>query len=361
MSGDYAIISSHLHDTLGNTDQGKAHIFYRTGNSWARQVTLTASDGAPNDRFGISVSISGDYAIVGSYLHDTGGNSDQGKAYIYYRTGTTWSEQAILISSNGAANDYFGESVSISGDYALVGASFQGTQNKGSAYIFKRSGTSWTEQAILTASDGAQDDYFGVNTSLSGDYAVVGAGQHNTNGNSNQGKAYVFKRSGTSWAQQAMLTASDGAVDDRFGERTNISGDYIVVGAWRHNTSGQADRGKAYIYKREGTGWTQQAILVSPDGAAGDQFGSGVSISSDYAVIGANKNDSKRNDMGKVYIYKRDNSTWNFIATLTPSDGFLQDNFGSSTSISGNHIIVGSPSHPIANTRIGAIYFFKRD
>ena len=153
------------YDDIGaNINQGSAYIFTRSGTTWTQQAKLIASDGATNDWFGIGVAIAGDTAIVGSYFDDVGTNVDQGSAYVFVRSGTTWKQQARLTSADGAASDGFGLSVSISGDTAVVGAyndDIGSNADQGSAYVFTRSGTNWTQQAKLTAADGAAVDWFG--------------------------------------------------------------------------------------------------------------------------------------------------------------------------------------------------------
>ena len=158
-------------------------------------------------------------------------------------------EQAKLIASDGARLDKFGFSVSISGDTAVVGAG-SGDGNfvdSGSAYVFVRSGTTWSEQAKLTASDGAAADFFGNSVSISGDTALVGAPRDDDNG-TNSGSVYAFLRSGGSWSEEAKLSASDGAVDDRFGESVSIRGDTALVGAFLDDDNGN-DSGSAYVYQ----------------------------------------------------------------------------------------------------------------
>ena len=184
----------------GNTNEGTAYIFHRSGTTWIQQMHIIADGGDNSDYFGISVSISGDYAIVGAVFDDVGGNSSQGSAYIFHREGTTWTQQAKIAADDGAENDNFGRSVSISGDYVIVGAQYNdvgGNANQGSAYIFHREGTTWTQQAKITADDGAEHDHFGCNVSISGDYAIVGSVLDDVGGNSYQGSAYIFHREGT--------------------------------------------------------------------------------------------------------------------------------------------------------------------
>jgi hypothetical protein len=322
-----------------------------------QQAKLTASDGAAGDYFGWSVSISGDYAVVGASFDDDKGASS-GSAYIFKRDGTTWSQQAKLTASDGAAGDMFGCSVSISGDYAVVGAYYDGDKGyaSGSAYIFKRDSTTWSQQAKLTASDGAAEDFFGCSVSISGDYAVVGAYYNDDNG-TDSGSAYIFKRDGTTWSQQAKLTASDGAAGDGFGWSVSISGDYAFIGANLDDDKGDAS-GSAYIFKRDGTTWSQQAKLTAYDGAAGDVFGCSVSISGDYAIVGAYGDGDKGSVSGSAYIFRRDGTSWVLQQKLLASDGAAGDVFGCSVSISSDCAIVGAYSDDDKGNNSGSAYVF---
>ena len=262
------------------------------------EVKLTASDAANSDEFGQSVSISGDYAIVGGPLDDDDGSSS-GSAYIFKRDGTSWSQQDKLTASDASSSDLFGFSVSIDGDYATVGgAPFDDGSGSGSAYIFNRSGTTWTEQAKLTASDAADNDFFGYSVSISGDYVIVGA-YGAAHGGIGGGGAYIFTRSGTSWAQQATLTASDAHGGNRFGHSVSIDGDNAIVGAYRDDD----DAGSAYMFTRSGTSWSQHAKLTASDAVTNDFFGFSVSISGDNAIVGANGNDDDGSNSGSAYVY----------------------------------------------------------
>jgi hypothetical protein len=276
-----------------------------TSCAGAAEVKLNASDGAADDYFGRSVSISGDYAIVGAHGNaDSGSNS--GSAYIFKRNGISWGEQAKITASDGAASDYFGYSTAISGDYAIVGAHLDDDRgiSSGSAYIFKRNGTSWIQQAKINASDGAANDHFSQSSvSISGDYAIVGAYLDDDRGSAS-GSAYIFKRNGTSWIQQAKINASDGATYDYFGISASVSGDYAIVGAYGSDDSG-GNSGSAYIFKRNGTSWSQHVKINVSDGAAGDHFGYSASISGDYAIVGAYLDDDRGSNSGSEYIFKR--------------------------------------------------------
>ena len=364
ISGDYAIVGAPRDDDNGDRS-GSAYIFKYNGGSWIQQTKLTASDGEAYDWFGWSVSMSGDYAIVGApYDDDNGGAS--GSAYIFKRSGSSWTQQAKLTASDGATGDVFGLSVSISRDYAVVGAHLDGdnSTDSGSAYIFKRVGTIWSEQAKLTASDGAAEDWFGCSVSISGDYAIVGAVWDDDNGY-HSGSAYIFKRSGSSWTQQAKLTAPDGAAEDLFATAVSISGDYAIVGASYDDDNG-INSGSAYIFKRNGTSWLEQAKLIPPDSIDSSyHFGNSVSISGDYAIIGARygyKYVSELNharDGGSAYIFKRSGASWIQEAKLRASDGASHDYFGSSVSISGDYAIVGAPYDDDNGSASGSVYVYR--
>ena len=270
----------------------------------AEVAKIVASDAEGNDDFGFSVSIDGDYAIVGAKDEDTA-SSNAGAAYIYFRdAGGSWSQQAKLLASNAGFGDRFGYSVSISGDYAIVGAYAEsaGGSQAGTAYVFVRSGTSWSQQSKLVASDAQASDFFGFSVSISGDYAVVGAYREDAGG-TDAGAAYVFARSGTSWSQQAKLVASDAEVDDFFGYSVSISGDYAVVGAIDEDAGGTG-AGAAYVFARSGTSWSQQSKLVASDAQASDFFGGSVSISGSFAVVGADGEDDGGSAAGAAYIFE---------------------------------------------------------
>lgn len=323
---------------------------------WDIGELLLASDGAEYDEFGKSVSISGDYAVAGALANDENG-SNSGSAYIFYYDGTNWYQQAKLIASDGAALDMFGKSVSISSDYVVLGATGNDDNgyNSGSAYIFSRSGTIWTEQAKLTASDGATENSFGCSVSISGDYAVVGAMGNDENG-THAGAAYIFHRSGTIWSQQAKLLASDGVAHDIFGKSVAIFGDYAIISA-----GSVSSNGFCYIYKRSGSTWTEQAKLTASDGATDNYFGYSVSICGDYAVISAFSDDDNGISSGSAYVFNRSGTIWTEQTKLLAPDGAAYDRFGRSVSMSGNVVIIGADGNDDNGFNSGSAYVFQND
>ena len=367
ISGDYAIVGAFSDTVGGNQDKGSAYIFQYSGSSWSQQAKLIPSDGMIDDHFGYSVSISGDYAIVGTGESDINW-TDKGSAYIFHRTGNIWVQQAKLLADDGMEGDEFGYSVSISGDYAIVGAYHDDIERnlyEGSAYIFHRTGDSWSLQAKLTASDGRRDDHFGYSVSISGDYAIVGAVFDNVGGNYRQGSAYIFHRNGSSWEQQVQLTASDGWIGDQFGYSVSISGDYAIVGAYNDGVGWNHEgykSGSAYVFHHSGSTWTQQAWLTASDGGYEDHFGNSVSITGDHAMVGAYFDDNEEDDnQGSVYIFNRTGSTWMQQTKLSESDGGTSDNFGYSVSISDDYALIGAWSEWFSpRVHKGSVYIYDK-
>ena len=341
IDGDYVIIGAHL-DGYNGVFSGSAYIFTRSGTTWTKQAKLIASDGAAFDNFGVSVSIDGDYAIIGADEDD----GERGSAYVFKRNGTSWTQKYKLIASDGETDDDFGQTVSIDGDYAIIGAPWDDDNgdHSGSAYVFKRDGTAWNEEAKLLASDGATGDFFSWSVSIDGDYAIIGAkGDDSEIG---PGSAYVFKRDGTAWNEEAKLLASDGATGDYFGCSVSIDGDYAIIGA----EADDGERGSAYTFKRTGTSWAEEDKLT----ASGYLFGHSVSIDGDYALIGTPWDDDNGVFSGATNIFKRDGTNWNEQDKLLASDGTDDDHFGYSVSIDGDYAIIGAMG-------ASSSYVFKRD
>jgi hypothetical protein len=287
---------------------GGAYVFVRSGTTWTEQQKLTVD--SPE-----SVAIDGDTAVVGS------GES----AFVFVRSGTTWTEEQILTASDAAGGENFGESVSVSGDTVVVGAHFDDDAGllSGSAYVFVRSGTTWTEEQKLTASDAAAVEMFGGSVSVSGVTAVVGA-LKNTDGTSRSGSAYVFERSETTWTQQKQLKASDSFKDDFFGDSVAIDGDTVVVGA-RNNGDAGLLSGSAYLYVRSGSSWSQLKKITASDAAERDTFGSSVAISGNTVVAGARGNDDAGSNSGSAYVFKL---VPNFFQATLLGTRFCNDGLG---------------------------------
>jgi cyclophilin family peptidyl-prolyl cis-trans isomerase len=361
VDANFAIIAA----PKDNSNTGSAYIFKYNNGNWTQQAKLTASDGAAGDYFGGSVSISANHAIVSA----PGDNGYTGSAYIFEYNDGNWTQQAKLTASDCDAGDWFGQSVSISGDCAIVGAWLNDTTktNAGAAYIFYRhqGGTNhWGQQARLSPSDATLQDRFGRSVSINGEYAIIGAIGDEPYGDYS-GSAYIFRYNGSAWTQQAKLTASDGASLDNFGYSVAIDGYYAIVGAYKNDDNG-TDSGSAYIFepnKIDPNNWDQKAKLTASDAAASDYFGCSVAIGGGHALVGAYQNDDNGSSSGSAYIFEPNEinpDNWNQIAKLTVSDANANDYFGFSVAIgTGRRAIVGAYGNDDSGSESGSAYILK--
>ena len=327
ISGDYVLVGAKNEGLSGG-----AYIFVRNVNDWNQETKLVPNDLAKNSLFGNAVSIYNDYAIIGACNDDEKGIYS-GSAYIYKRKGSHWEKEAKLIAVDGDKYDHFGNSVSINNNYAIVGA--PRNNNKGAVYFFKRDENNWIQDAKMVANDIDLYDSFGVSVSMSGNYAIVGSHHKDANSlNKASGAAYIFLNDNGVWSQQTKLIAKDENSQDQFGYSVDISGENAIVGA----LFGSA----AYIFKRDGNNWFQQAKLVADDGGQRDNFGNAVSICGGMAIVGAYMNDDKGENSGAAYVYWQTGDRWTQRAKLIAYDRESYAYFSKdSVSISDKYSIVG--------------------
>jgi CSLREA domain-containing protein len=403
---------------------GAAYVLVRDGmGNWTQQAYLKASNTDLYDQFGSAVAISGDTIVVAAPYEAstaTGVNGDEsdnntpysGAAYVFTRTGTTWTQQAYLKASNTDAYDQFASAVGISGDTIVVAAPYEDSsatgfngdqsnndrESSGATYIFVRNEATWSQQAYLKASNPGQYDYFGYAVAISGDSVVVGAqgeasnvtgvnGDQSNNDASYSGAAYIFVRNESSWSQQAYLKASNTGAYDQFGSAVSISGDSVVVGSPYEDSSAtgvngdQSDNagqnsGAAYIFVRAATDWTQQAYLKASNTegggmrSSGDTFGSSVAVAGDSTVIGAryeassatglngDEEDNSAPYAGAAYLYLRGVTGWTFQSYLKASNAAQYAQFGYSVAVSGNTLVAGAPFDNSTTEGSGAAYIF---
>lgn len=347
-NGNTALVSAYRKDGPAGSNQGAVYVLIRTGSAWAQQAKLLANDPASYDRFGAEISLSsdGNTALVGALMKNGPAGNYQGAAYVFTRSGSVWTQQAKLLANDPSASDQFGVGLSLSpdGSTALIGAYVKnGPTNisqQGAAYVFTRSGSVWTQQAKLLASDPAESDFFSYSVALSsdGNTALIGAWHKVGVAGTQQGAAYVFTRSGSVWTQQAKLLAGDPAQNDAFGWSVSLSsdGNTALIGAYSKYTS-YTGEGAAYVFTRSGAVWSQQAKLVSSDPSSAEYFGGSVSLSSDgaTALIGAyNKTGTAGAGQGAAYVFTRSGSVWTQQTKLLASDPATDDYFGYSVSLS---------------------------
>jgi hypothetical protein len=424
-------VNGDQHDNSAEAS-GAVYVFRRTGALWTQEAYLKASNTDVGDAFGWSVSLSGDTLAVGAIYESsaaTGVNGNQndnsaqhsGAVYVFRRSGTVWAQEAYLKASNTDAGDAFGNNVSLSGDTLAVGAPFESSKatgvngnqsdnsadKSGAVYVFQRSGTLWTQQAYLKASNTDAQDSFGTDVSLDGGRLAVGAngesskatgvnGNQSDNNAKNSGAVYVFQRTGTVWSQQAYLKASNTDAGDDFGWQLSLSGDTLAVSAVdessnatginRDQTNNSATRsGAVYVFQfqHSGSGWIQQAYLKASNTDAGDSFGWSVSLSDDTLAVGAlyesskamgvngDQADNSAPGSGAVYLFRRTDDAWVQQSYVKASNTDAHDEFGLSTSVSGDTFAVGAPSEASDATGIngnqmdnsaglsGAVYVYR--
>jgi len=399
--------------TPAGTDPGNTFYTYSAaGPLAALEAYFKAGNSGARDKFGYSVAVSGDTAVIGARDEDSNATSvggdgtdnsadNSGAAYVFVRSGSTWTQQAYLKADNSGANDAFGTSVAVSGDTVVIGAPYEdsqattvngdGTDNSasasGAAYVFTRSGSTWTQQAYLKADNAGASDWFGISVAVSGDTIVIGANLEGSNANSvggdgmdnsadYAGAAYVFVRSGITWTQQAYLKAGNAEADEWFGESVAVSGDTAVIGALREDSNATgvngdgadnsaSSAGAAYVFVRSGSTWTQQAYLKADNAGAGDNFGTSVAVSGDTVVIGASGegsnatgvggdgSDNSASASGAAYVFTRSGSTWTQQAYLKAGNAGASDFFGISVAVSGDTAVIGAYGEDSNATGVG--------
>lgn len=339
-SGDTAIVGASSESESG-TASGAAYVFRRFQSNWYEEQKLTASDPAPFDRFGQSVSVSGNTAVVGSPEDDDLG-SFSGSAYVFTRNGISWTERTKLTASDGDEDDYFGGSVAIDEDVIVVGAVGQwpGGYLSGAVYVYRFDGTEWNEEAKLAASDTDSIYQFGTAVAISGDTILVGASGVPAGpepADLYAGAAYIYRFQDGAWIEEQKITAFDRAPGDFFGISVALDDGTAVIGAEKQD--GPEDSGAVYVFARNGSAWTLQSKLEPPDTAAGDRFGSSVSVWANVVVVGADGDDDRS---GSAYVYRREGELWDLEEKLVAADPASGSFFGASVAIADGDVLVGA-------------------
>jgi hypothetical protein len=333
LSGNFAVIGA-AQDNVTGIQNGSAHVFQFDGEQWNFMQMLTDPSSADGDFFGVSVSISGNYIVIGASQADVSGNAEQGTASVFYFDGSSWVFMQQLTDPVGGAGDNFGSSICIHNNTIIVGSNQDDVSftNQGSAHIFQFDGSSWVYVQQLTAPDGAADDLFGHSVAVSGEYAVVGSYLDDVGADANQGSAYVFHFNGSSWDFQQQLTDLLGTAQDNFGYSVAISGNYIITGAY-HDDAQVANGGSANVFHFDGSSWIYMERLIDTNPTSNEQFGYHVSISGKYALVGANRDNTVGMDRGAVTIYHRVGPGWQRLVLVTDPGHRMNDEFGVATAI----------------------------
>ncbi|HEX2879556.1 MAG TPA: hypothetical protein VHO25_08460, partial [Polyangiaceae bacterium] len=353
--GTRAIVGAFFDDTTEGTDAGSAHIFLWDGDSWALEATLAPVGLAATDQFGSAVALSDDgtRAIVGAQSDDLPGANNAGSARVFSRAGSVWTEEGVLTAPTPALDDNFGISVAFNADAsrAIVGAFFDDAYgfNSGTAHVYVRALSSWSHESELPAIgiDGA--DSMGISVALDADAtrAIVGAEADNDPGGATTGSARVFTRSVTTWSQEDVLIPSGALSGDSSGYTVDLSADgsRALLGNYR---AGGTDVGSGTIFLRTGVVWTEESTLVHTGAQDFDNLGVSGGLSADgrIALLGAYRDDEDTigADVGSGRVFVRQGATWTEQAMLIPVTGTGGDQVGYSSGISsdGAHAILGA-------------------
>jgi hypothetical protein len=361
VSGDTMVVGAASDNTAAGIDAGAAYVYVRSGAAWTEQQRLTAADGAAGEQFGIAVAISGDTVVVGALYDESAPGVPSGSAYVFVRSGTSWTQQQKLSPTDGAPSDWFGFFVALAGDTAVVGAPLDDAA-AGSVHVFVRSGAVWSEQQQLFQPAGAPGDQFGFCVSISGETLVVGSRFDDTAAGADAGSAHVFVRSGSTWALQQSLAASDSAAGDWFGWAAAVSGDTVAVGANYDDNPGGENAGAVYVFTRTGTVWTELQKLTAADGQPAADFGSSLAFSGNTLLVGALAEDlPSAVNAGSAYVFVRPGLTWSQQQKLTPVNPTSGDLMGASVALSVDTAVVGAPRDDTPEgLDEGSVYVFLR-
>lgn len=398
LSENYMIVGSVDEGTLsqsGASSEGAAYIFKRsTNNEWVEIQKIVANDRKEDDHYGGSVAISDNYAFVGSSGQDFDSQSSNkmtfaGAVYVYKRHANgQWIQQQKLVPADRERNASFGNSITISDKYLIIGAANESTDpsntqsfpSSGAVYIYEKdSNGNWYETQKLIASDRATSAYFGHCMSISGDRIAVGAYWAKTDANNENslktaGAVYIYDKNAEGyWEETQKIVPNDRAKYDFFGFSVAIDGDNLLVGSYRKWKNGDGIVGAAYLYKLDDNGnWIETQKLEASDGGKLDSFGRTVALNGNIAIVGASGDYDDKNgnnpllEAGSVYVFTTDDcKNWRQVQKFTANVRGYSAGFGSNLSLYGNHLLIGAPdesrdtNHANELHDAGAVYLFE--
>jgi len=325
-----------------------------------QEAKLLAFDGVADDYFGGAVDISGDWAVVGASYHD-GVDNNEGAVYVYRYDGVNWIFDQKLTADDAVDSDRFGQAVSVEGNRLMVGA-FRVDDNggdSGAVYVFDYDGANWNQSQKLLASDGNNSDWFGFSLDLAGDQVAIGARNANNDSSLETGAVYVFIYNGTSWLEQQKLVASDAAENAKFGHAVSLSGDRLLVGAYYDGTATE-NMGAAYVFDYDNGNalWVESAKLVSDEGVDQGFFGYAVSLSGDRALVGAMEDTGNVAASGAAYVFDLDGQSWSQTQQLTVPTLNGGGQLGYAVSLQADRALVGANKDNANGFISGSVYVY---
>jgi hypothetical protein len=330
---------------------------------------LTVDDASAYAAYGDTVAMSGDVALVGAPDDAVAGNY-AGSVYVFRKTGSSWAEEAKLTASDGAALHAFGNSLAIDGDLAVIGAPAPLLDTEaGEAYVFRYNGSTWVEEAKLGQIAVGSRDWFGSSVAIEGNRIVVGAMWTrlpglNWGGPNHAGAAWVFDHDGTSWVMTQMLTASDKYDNDHFGASVALEGDRILVGA-----TGEGDEplqmyyiGAVYSFEFDGQEWIETQKIRASNYADQSFFGDDLAMNQGVAVVGSpGKKSQGVWGAGAAYIFRHNGSTWEEEEKLSSPWPDIYGKFGHAVAVEGDLVLIGDNNRDTAGNVNGAVFAYRHD
>lgn len=356
IAGNTAVVGSIYDDDLGG-DAGSAYVFVEENGVWTQQAKLLAKDGRQGDYFGISVAIAGNRIIVGAAEATTDGVRT-GAAYVYDRVADVWTFTQKLNPSTALTNDYFGYAVALEGDVAVIGAPQTDAvaYDSGAAYVFRFDGTQWNEVDKIWAATGGTYGFFGGSVALWGTTALIG--QWDDGSGDDKGSVFAYKENNGSWLLQEELKASDASQGDTFGFSVAIYKNKAFIGA-PFRDSGCDNSGAAYVFGRYNEDWCEEQIIIPEDKNASQAFGSSVATWGDMAAIGSYWDEDNGEYSGSAYAYRNIDDVWTYQFKYVPQDGVVGQLFGISAAMDGDRVIVGANGDDDNGIDSGAAYQFS--
>jgi len=359
INGNYAVIGN-VYDDDNDIQSGSVYVYYFDGEAWVEQEKLIASDGGFADYFGYAVSVYDDQIVTGAY-RDVVGSVRSGSAYVYQRNGDEWIETARLTPYDPEEEDRFGAKVDIHGNYAAVASYWDDDQgaSSGAVYIYKKTENNWNFHQKLVPADLLANDLFGTSVFLNNNNLFVGAIGNSTYA-TNSGKVYVYDLVDGSWVLVQELYPEDPMTGQHFGQDISTTENYLIIGAYNDGEQGDKS-GAVYVFEATNNGWIQSQKLLPDDGHAGAFFGNSVSIYQNNLLIASLYNITGHGESGSIYIYSLDDNNWIQTSKIVPSDGHNQQRFGADVGLWENNALCGAPYDEEMGYRCGAGYIFDLD
>lgn len=355
ISGNFAAVGARNEKINNNNGQGAVYFYYFNGTEWVEHSKVWDQYGFANHEFGSAVAMDGDFAVIGCPNKFINPNSKQGAAFIYQRVGDTWVEKIMLVAPDGAVNDGFGNAVQIRGDLLIVGCMNDDIDDKidqGSAYIFKRIGSTWILQTKLQSPQGSASDLFGSSVAIHDSLAVVGSPFDDVN-LPDQGTAHVYFRMGNTWLLDTFFYPT--LANGQFGRSVAVHENWIMVGSPLEDKDGLIDAGTVYWYRRESSTWLQRLKSYKLEPKALERYGIFVVMTNENAAVGAHQEQITSFSSQSVTVFKRESGYYLAHKELIKSDHNNEGSFGSAIALSPAFVLCGDPFQDIGR---GKIYFY---